>query len=51
MFGEYLKNIEWLNQLGIATTVLFLVIFAAIIIWIIQLNKSYLNKMEKLPLE
>ena len=50
MFGELL-NSTGAGSLQIATMIFFLLIFVGVIVWIVVMKKSFVQKMENLPLE
>lgn len=51
MFSKYLQSVEWLGIFAVASMLLFIIAFGVIIIWIIKLDKKYINEAENLPLE
>jgi len=50
MFGELL-NSTGAGSLQIATMIFFLLIFVGVLVWIVVMKKSFVQKMENLPLE
>ncbi|MCF8267222.1 MAG: cbb3-type cytochrome c oxidase subunit 3 [Ignavibacteriales bacterium] len=51
MFSKYLSSIKDIEVFPIISLILFFLVFVAIIIWIVRMDKTYLRKMENLPLE
>ncbi len=51
MFSKYFVSVEWLNIFAIATMILFIVIFAVIIIWTFKIDRKKLEEYNNLPLE
>lgn len=50
MFGELL-NSTGTGSLQIAVMIFFFLIFVGVIVWIIRMKKSFVKKMENMPLE
>ena len=50
MFGELL-NSTGTGSLQIAVMILFFLIFVGVLVWIVVMKKSFIKKMENLPLE
>jgi len=50
MFGELLKS-SGAGGLQIAVMIFFLLIFVGVLIWMVRMKKSFIEKMEKLPLD
>jgi cytochrome c oxidase cbb3-type subunit IV len=51
MFTHYFEQINGIEIYPIVSMLLFIAVFIFIIIRVIFLNKSYVNKMRELPLE
>lgn len=51
MFSQYLEKIENIGIYPAAALVIFFVLFILLLIWIFRMDKSYINKMKKLPLD
>jgi cbb3-type cytochrome oxidase subunit 3 len=51
MLQHYLESIENIEFFALAATIIFVALFAAIVIWIFRLDKKYINKMENLPFD
>ncbi len=50
MFGELL-NSTGTGSLQIAAMIFFFLIFVGVLVWLVFMKKSFINKMENLPLE
>jgi cytochrome c oxidase cbb3-type subunit IV len=51
MFKEVLQSIEGIGIYPIISMIVFVIFFAAVIIWYFKADKKYLNKMKNLPLD
>jgi hypothetical protein len=51
MIKEYLQSLDGVSIYPIISLIIFVVFFAAIIIWLFKVDKNYIKKMENLPLE
>ncbi len=51
MYKETLNSVEGISIYPIISLIVFVLFFAAIIIWLFKADKSYIKKMENLPLE
>ncbi|MCF8259710.1 MAG: cbb3-type cytochrome c oxidase subunit 3 [Melioribacteraceae bacterium] len=51
MFSNYLSSIDGVSGYAIFTLILFFSIMLFSILWVVKLDKSYVNKMSNLPLE
>ena len=51
MFKHYFELIEGIEFYAIFSLLLFFSFFILCIVWIINLDKKYIKKMENLPLE
>lgn len=51
MFKHYLTTSENVDFFGLLSLLIFFLVFAAVIIWVVKMKKSYVNKMSNLPLE
>ena len=51
MFSHYFEQINGIEIYPIISLLLFIAVFIFMIIRVIFLNKSYVNKMRELPLE
>ena len=51
MFKEVLQSIEGVGIYPIISMIVFVIFFAAVIIWYFKADKKYLNKMKNLPLD
>jgi len=48
---EILQSIDGVSLYPIISLIIFFLFFAGLLIWIIKADKTYLNKMEKLPID
>ncbi len=51
MFNNYLSSIDGISIFPIIGLILFFSFFVICLVWIMKIDKSYLNKMENLPLD
>ena len=51
MIKDYLQGINGVEIYPIISLIVFIVFFAAIIIWLLKVDKKYIKKMKNLPLE
>lgn len=51
MIQDHLQSIVGVSIYPIISLVVFVVFFAALIIWVFKVDKNYIKKMENLPLE
>jgi cbb3-type cytochrome oxidase subunit 3 len=51
MIKDYLQGINGVEIYPIISLIVFIVFFAAIIIWLFKVDKKYIKKMENLPLD
>ena len=51
MIKDYLQNINGVEIYPIISLIVFVIFFTAIIIWLVKVDKKYINKMENLPFE
>ena len=51
MIKEYLQSIDGVSVYPIFSLIVFVLFFAAIIVWMFKVDKNYIKKMENLPLE
>lgn len=51
MYKEILQSIEGISVYPIISLIVFVLFFAVILIWMIKVDKKYINKMENLPFE
>ena len=51
MYKEVLESIEGIGIYTIISMIVFLIFFAALIIWYFKADRKYLNKMRNLPLD
>ena len=51
MFSNVLQNINGVEIYPIISLLIFITFFLSVIIWTVKLDKKYVNKLSKLPLE
>lgn len=51
MYKEIFEGIEGIDIYPIFSLLLFLIFFTATALWIVKLDKNYIEEMENLPLE
>ncbi len=51
MFSNYLKSIEGVGIYPLVSLLVFFLFFIALLIWVVKVDKKYINKMSQLPLE
>jgi cytochrome c oxidase cbb3-type subunit IV len=51
MYKDILQSIEGVSVYPVFSMIVFVLFFAAIIIWLVRVDKNYIKKMENLPLE
>ena len=51
MYKEILQSIEGIELYPLISLFIFLALFAGITVWILKLDKKYVNEMEILPLD
>jgi hypothetical protein len=49
--SNYVSSLEGVDTLGTIWLVVGVVGFIAVVLWVLKLKKSYVNKMETLPLD
>ena len=51
MFSHYFENLSNVEIYAVFSLVLFLITFMVMIVWVIRLDKKYINKMGNIHLE
>ena len=51
MYKDILQSIEGISVYPIISLIVFVLFFVVILIWMIKVDKKYINKMENLPFE
>lgn len=51
MFSEYLEKIENIGIYPAIALIIFFLLFIGLLIWVFRIDKHYISKMKKLPLE
>lgn len=51
MIQDILTKIREAGSIGIISLILFFAMFGIMVVWVLSLRKSYLNKMKNLPLD
>lgn len=50
MYKEILQSIEGIEIYPIISLIVFVVFFIGVTIWLIRMDKNYINEMKQLPL-
>lgn len=51
MFKNYLQGIEGIEIFPVIGLILFFIMFVLIIVWVLKIDKKYLQRMKELPLD
>ena len=51
MIRNYLQSIEGVEIYPLISLLVFVIFFVVILVWMLKVDKNYINKMEKLPLD
>ena len=51
MFKHYFERIEGIEIYPIISLIIFITFFVGLIIWVIRVDKKYINRMKELPME
>ena len=51
MLSEHLSSIDGVSIYPIISLILFFFVFAVTVVWVVKLDKKYINRMENLPLD
>jgi hypothetical protein len=51
MISENLSALEDVSIYPIVSLIIFFLVFAFAIVWVIKLDKKYINRMESIPLD
>lgn len=51
MIRDVLQSLEGIELYPIISLIIFVIFFAVLIIWILKVDKNYINKMKNIPLE
>ncbi|MDN5205045.1 cytochrome C oxidase Cbb3 [Fulvivirgaceae bacterium BMA10] len=51
MFKHYFEQIHNVEIWPIISLVIFLIFFLCLILWVVQVDKKYINRMKEMPLE
>ena len=51
MFKEYFERIENVEVWPVISLIIFFVFFIGLIVWLIRIDRGYIDKMKNLPLE
>jgi cytochrome c oxidase cbb3-type subunit IV len=51
MFNNILESINGIEIYAITGLAVFLIMFVSVLIWILKVDRTYIEKMEQLPLD
>jgi cytochrome c oxidase cbb3-type subunit 4 len=51
MFNNYLQAIEGIEIYPLIGLIIFFVVFASVVIWVMRIDKNYVREAERLPLD
>jgi len=51
MIRELLEHIPGISSYPVISMIIFILLFVGIVYWAVKVNKSYIKKMEELPLD
>ena len=51
MFRDIFSSMSDISIFGLFSMILFILIFLAVIYWVVKADKKYLRKMENMPLD
>ena len=51
MFKNILSSVSGIEIYAITGLVIFIVMFSAVLLWLFKVDKTYIKKMEQLPLD
>lgn len=51
MFNNYLQAIEGIEIYPVIGLIIFLIIFISVVVWVMKVDKNYISKAERLPLD
>lgn len=51
MFNKIFESVEGVDIIAISTTIIFFVVFIAIIIWVLQLKQEYVKRWRQIPFD
>lgn len=51
MYKDVLRSIEGISVFPVISLVIFVAIFAGMLVWVFRLREEYINEMGNLPLE
>lgn len=51
MFNNYLQAIEGIEIYPVIGLIIFFVVFASVVIWVMRIDKNYVHEAERLPLD
>ena len=51
MFKNILSSVSGVEIYAITGLVIFIVMFSAVLLWLFKVDKTYIKKMEQLPLD
>jgi|YNPBryBLVA2012_1023415.scaffolds.fasta_scaffold135109_1 hypothetical protein len=51
MFSKIFESVEGIDIIAISTTIIFLIVFVAVIIWVLRLKADCLQKWRQIPFD
>ena len=51
MFKHYFERIEGIEIYPIISLIIFITFFVGLLIWVLKVDKKYINKMKGMPLD
>lgn len=51
MFNKIFESVEGIDIIAVSTTIVFLVVFVAVIIWVFKLKNEYVQKWGQIPFD
>ncbi|MGB5850303.1 MAG: cbb3-type cytochrome c oxidase subunit 3 [Ignavibacteriaceae bacterium] len=51
MIRNYLQSIEGVEIYPLISLIVFVIFFVVMLVWMLKIDKNYINEMEQLPLD
>ncbi len=51
MIRNYLESIEGVEIYPLISLIVFVIFFVVMLVWMLKIDKNYINEMEQLPLD